>query len=659
MKLRLLLLIALAAVLGVALGFRGGGAPPPESDGASSEAGEPSPESGPRLRGTPLRDGVEEPTSSSEWVGRSGASSIAGVLLGPDGRGEADAVLAARQADVRRVVRTDDEGRFRFEGLASGSWALEVGDPHEHRMRRLDTVQAGTEGLVFRLEKPLRGRLRLHVVGPDGLPVPHFDVAIARRGGGAIPSDATSPVYVRTDGAPVWVQVSRARSASGEPLPYAPRSWGPILAEPGERTLRLEPAARLWGRVVGPEGAPVPRIEVFALPLDRGPATGRGGGFQEHVRTDAEGRFAFRGLAWVPYKLFVSSRPPFAHALPVVAEAGAEVLLRLEHGTTAEVQVVDAEGRPVAGSALSVWRGLGFTNAVTDAEGVARIDRILPGQVYRLRMAPPASRDDLPLVLRDAWGPRETVLAFPPGRRLEGRVVTDEGAPVEGAKVTAVDRLDWHHTEQTSASGTFAFGGLPAGSVRVRAQHGDDLSAVVEAGAGDAEVEIPLAASTELSVVVADWPAGAEGATAYLRMEAHAGGDRTARLSSEGRARFLRVDPRGTYAFYAAVTQGEAASVAWAAAVRGDAEEVRLRVRPGSVIEGTVTWPRDLPRPLVEIQELGRVTRTLVDADGRFRLTGLPEGTWTVEVESRDFGGRRTAHRTVRTGSSVHLDLGS
>ena len=105
---------------------------------------------------------------------------LAGRVLDRDGRAVPGAwVTCGRGEEARnQTASTDQEGAFRFEGLLAGDWTLAVwvGDGTADL-----TVQAeaGREDLVLRVQQAFTPGLVIHVLDPEGKPIPRFEVVTA------------------------------------------------------------------------------------------------------------------------------------------------------------------------------------------------------------------------------------------------------------------------------------------------------------------------------------------------------------------------------------------------------------------------------------------------------------------------------------------------
>jgi hypothetical protein len=143
--------------------------------------------------------------------------------------------------------------------------------------------------------------------------------------------------------------------------------------------IRVENERRLMGRVVSPTGEPVVRAKVnarisdYALPI-----------YVSIFRavTDNEGRFQLSGLPAVPFNVWVSDpddrwvhRPQ--ESIEGTMADGPELRLTMEAAVEISGKVVDSEGNPVEGAAISALadtrEGSGLDDDVTDRLGRYRL----------------------------------------------------------------------------------------------------------------------------------------------------------------------------------------------------------------------------------------------------------------------------------------------
>ena len=198
----------------------------------------------------------------------------------------------------------------------------------------------------------------------------------------------------------------------------------------------LAVAGSIAGRVVDRAGRqPVENAVVSALPVYAG------GGYAWGGKTDLNGRYRIHGLRPGTWSLCVYSPrhpPETRHRIHVVVERDRETTadLLVEQGVTLRGQVVDAEGRAVAGARVKARMG-NHEPAVTDPNG---------------RFSLPGLPEEVSVHLdADGKTPVDSGIRFTPDEqrsglamrtyclkdvaRIRGRVLGPDRAPLEGAEV--------------------------------------------------------------------------------------------------------------------------------------------------------------------------------------------------------------------------------
>ena len=424
-------------------------------------------------------------------------------------------------------------------------------------------------------------------------------VAVGARGGGVKAPDEppkASAVAEVASPAPASVAGSGALAAAPASLPVGapPVPTGPRAA----------------GRVVAADGAAVAGARVLAFPADRGrpfrlddpvglPS------FVHATTTGPDGRFDLALDAEVPVSSLIAVAGGHAPAFLGAARDGDDVVLTLSRPGTLLAHVVDLEGIPIASARVRDCTAIDLLveehAATTDAAGRCRIDGL-----------PVASRETpflhhCVLVEADGWGPlyfpgipvrsgeeRAQDYALTRGATVVGTVLDGEtGDPVEGAHVVLVSSEGFAGAPRasgatvdnpfamralgattTATAGTYRFehvpaeGLVPIDSARGSPKGGKEIALVVAwktgtSASSDSLPAVPAGATIESSVRL--WPA----ATIVGRCVDDAGGPIAGAFVSASAP-----EPRGEW----------------------------------------VPW---------SLEQAPR-TGALTDADGRFRLPGLP-----------------------------------
>lgn len=263
-------------------------------------------------------------------------------------------------------------------------------------------------------------------------------------------------------------------------------------------TLSLPPGIALRGVVVDDAGRPVAGAAIALARWNDAVAT-------VLTHSDADGRFAARdvGTPCGVGAFAAGLQPSPLQLLSAAAGAAVELRCELAHGGGAlHGRVFDSDGRAVAGAVLRAGAPAGRALQLlpggvrglsppprqvrTDADGRFALGGLAAGvqpvQVRAPLLAPWRGEVQVP-----AGGDGELVLHLQPGVALRGSVALDDGAPVAGAAVQVGEpgELAFQATA-TAIDGSFAFAGLPAGELRLRADGGDSGRAetLLQAAAG-------------------------------------------------------------------------------------------------------------------------------------------------------------------------------
>jgi hypothetical protein len=539
------------------------------------------------------------------------------LALGPGDAGAGEAPL---------VAMADEDGRFRFDHLVAGAYALLVEAPGLAPARRGGVAVPGAEAVV-RLAG--QGAAVEGVVVAGGVPVAGARVRLGSEG--AVARETTSG----SDGRFVLHGLGRGaafvlRAAHGA------RASRAIAASTGEGAaparLELGPAFAVTGVVVDERGRPVPEVEVRAESEPGDPLA-------EAMTTQLDGRFRLGPLAAGAWRLSARAAGFVARTLTLGPAAPPEQRLVLTRAAELFGRVVDARGAVVAkadvrcvaagGDELAVIlaplplaaeaaalapgagrAGVGVRALRTDAKGAFRVSELPPG-AYHLEISRPPSA---PLRSPDwtlAAGEARDVgaLALRDGTAVSGRVLDETGAPVGGARVQTTPSLGVF--AETDGAGAFAFT-LPPGRYAVSA-----------AGPGAATVSVDVGATS---------PAPLE-----LRLSRA-----DARL--EGLARDSAFRP---------LARARVRAYAFEAPVGGAAPDAAVPVATATTdAGGHFTLARVPARPLwIEVDQAGYPVAGLVVAPGaRADVTVPVAGALAGEVRERGTGATLARARVEAVG---------
>ncbi|HTG34315.1 MAG TPA: carboxypeptidase-like regulatory domain-containing protein [Thermoanaerobaculia bacterium] len=456
-------------------------------------------------------------------------------------------------------------------------------------------------------------------------------------------------------------------------------------------TLALDPAAAVAGLVVDGASKPLAgaRVQAVLLSWDRARSFSRSGPADPRATAGPDGRFLLARLlagetwelrallpGWAPARISLSGLAP--------GKTREGVRLVLGRGRTASGRVIDRSGQPVPGAGIflaattgerapaagdppAVPRGRG--NGVDSWSAVAGAD----GRFTVVAL--PAGRVDL-RVAREGFA-AVTVRAVPipagegpcdlgtvilePGAEVRGAVVDREGKPVSGAEVYAGKDLrrlrfatdagvpiDRKPEATTGSDGRFILSDLRRGErldleVRAAGYRPGNAAGVPAPTARPLRIVLDRGVRVAGRVVDAGERPVA-GAELELRSE-RPGGERGIIRHVGGATTRTAADADGRFVFDG-VPPGGATLDAWAAGFQ-PAQGRDLRLPPegvdglkveldrGAVIEGRVrTSAGD---PVEDARVVCGSAAAISDADGFYRLEGLPTGRRKVQLLHRDY----------------------
>ncbi len=588
-------------------------------------------------------------------------------------------------------ARSDDEGVALIRGLADVSYQVSGSILWEGVAAYMNAeVRPTSEGATLMFEAPNQGVPSVSVVllGPDGNVVPRADVAIVEesRGGGSSGGVAYNgkPFDVsrsrgRTNS---YVRVANARDAEGEPLPIGPHTYR--IPEEGPELMRLRlPRGRvITGRVVGPDGVGVRGVTLTAKVVReaRDEVLVGDDGLHAKVVTEANGGFSMISLADAEYVL--TSIVPTGLTRPSetirLRSGSSDVRIALGRSEDFVLTIVDASGQPIRGATVRVseqppdgtpWSG--STILTSDRHGRVALLGLAPGRIHALTVTPPRTTSDL-LPAHDAeWIPASSEITLEPALALSG-VVRDAvtGKPVPGARVRIPRDTGGHASVVANDEGAFVFETL-AGGVTYRlkgARPGKHFpprdAVVVEARAGDTDIEVVIDAGGHLEIHVTGIDAIPRGLMALVAERSSAGDRHVEATVDENGVAHVWGLPRETPL---CVVVGPTASgkVAVAESVVSDGPAVTLTLKQGATLDVGLTVAGGGALPTTDNRSLTLwrpgwpPLRCRVNDDGSFAFLGLPAGEWHAEVNlwvvgAPDYHGEAT----VRAGdTSVTIEI--
>jgi len=247
--------------------------------------------------------------------------------------------------------------------------------------------------------------------------------------------------------------------------------------KPNQRQREARRADAIEGRVVGDDGQPLIKIQVYAS------AIGRLGGFSRTAGADDEGKFQVEDLA--PRAYSVSARVPgyvvsSESAGPRYYRSGDFVNITMMKGSVITGTVTDSSGKPVVAMYVNVIRvrdteGRPVRNPApsiarqTDDRGVYRLYGLLPGSYLVVAGAPGSSAPRI-----TEWYAEEAPTYFPSATRdTAAEVIVDKGQEATGIDIRYLGELGHAISGRDFTSGE----GSLSPPVRVRVR-GTDLTGI-------------------------------------------------------------------------------------------------------------------------------------------------------------------------------------
>ncbi|HEY0706709.1 MAG TPA: carboxypeptidase-like regulatory domain-containing protein, partial [Polyangia bacterium] len=424
---------------------------------------------------------------------------VSGVVLDQRRQPIADARVAAATGTPHgrwsAAVRTDEQGRFRIEGLATGALTLSaLGSAGAIEMKAGRLEQGGVRDveLVLAQGGSVAGVARL----PNGKPaaaVPVF--AFASQSNGAPWSHPTASCSTNADGSyhlaplPEGEVVVRVVNPGDDPFAGLPgrshrRDRAFVVLSAGESKTGVDLVVSrndltISGRVVDADGRPVAGAALNAIPNGDGAAVPRA-----RTLSQVDGQFLIEGLSEGPHTIVVTQGDQSDMRREGVPAGSAGIELRLEKYGSLDGVVVDSSGRPVPTFVVVARPLLGPNPSEPDLRshwGRPQLRAEIlsqPDGAFRLPAVPAATYEIVafgpdhsvatlhPLVVA-AGEPRHNLrLTTRPGATIRGRVVDHRtGLPIAGARAEGRGTAHGLITGATNADGWFSLSGLPAGNV--------------------------------------------------------------------------------------------------------------------------------------------------------------------------------------------------
>jgi len=484
--------------------------------------------------------------------------------------------------------------------------------------------------------------------------------------------------------------------------------------------LEIRLGARVSGRIVDEQGAPVEGVEI-GMQIQRG--SGSHGSSGQH-RTAADGSFTVAGIQ--PGRLSLNfSKTGFSYLEDDVGlladgdvRSGLEEVLR--RGLSVTGRVLWPDGRPGAGARVDYQlpREQGSSKhryfrteraeITADADGAFEISGL---ESHKITITAQAEVDDGAPSATDtrkqkksSWkahlddvapGTRDLVITLQESAAIRGRAVDDQGAALESFQVRAepVDGSEeWERRQRAQTAvgraGDFVLDGLHDGDwdlVAEAKQFAKSSTQRIRVPHDGAEIVLVLPRGATISGIVVDREgkpvrgakAAARAADAASRFNAWNRDDPSARSDAEGRFQVEGIPPGPVRVV--ATADGMAASVPLPLELApGQVESgLTLALRLPGRITGEVLDDAGRPMPGRPVHANGMAEQTyhdtVTDASGRFEIEGVtPDRYWVSsqpsqeELDALDEGefqvawakSSKQAVADVKEGQTAHIVLG-
>lgn len=356
--------------------------------------------------------------------------------------------------------RSDEHGRFAFEGLPAGAYGFVLGDHvlgDVEIQAVLDLAEGEEKGPVV-LTQSSRAALEVQVTGADFEPAVDVEVSVGVVDGPRLEASADAEGKVVFDDLPPGQIVVSAR----HPLLGTAEQRRSLQPGPNDVTLVLESGGRIRGRVVDADGEPVANAQLDLEPVD---AT-----LSALAHSEPDGSFEMKAPSPGTYRLRTEARGWASADLPL--EVGARDLegieVRLSRGTDLVGRVLGLEAEDLTRVRVSARSRATrrFVKGVVSHDGGYRIQGLGSGAWQVTGELSDPRRVVEEQVTVDPESERaELDLQFSEGYALSG-VVRLRDEPADRA-VVYLRGMGSLIEDRTDGSGSFRFAGLEPGEYRL------------------------------------------------------------------------------------------------------------------------------------------------------------------------------------------------
>ncbi len=517
------------------------------------------------------------------------------------------------------------------------------------------------------------GTVRLHVVGPDGTPVPRALVVTTIRGDN---SAKTSSRDVRSGEATIGassgdcrVEVFAATDADGNALPLG--IYDRVLRGASGRVEVVLPVGTvISGRVRLADGSGLKDAEVSAR-TESGREFGPRG-VHRAARTAEDGSFSLVGVGDREYSLEVVPGGAHPAPKPVTVRGGdsnVDIVLSAGPGVVS-VSLVDSQDRPITGTRVNVYSAKARDRSLTgevmerlsDRNGAFELKGLDPDETYDLRFTLPQDRPDLASVRRPSWQPQSEIIRVPRGYEVSGTVRDTTRRPVANATVRGVERGGGTPPALTGKDGKFRLIGLTYGPALLSIESDEEsrtpMRARVAVTPEKPSIDIvvrPISAEAEVTRRVRHAKAGRR-AVLFHRDPDEAPTE--LRVSKDGMIRLGSGDDAYEGTLWIPAAPPESDLTLCVDLVGFTPRETPLTPLPSGKFRVKVVGARAADAATVRASRYGgpRFTGRVVTA-GTFEVEGVAPGSWSVVALNRKGRPIASAVLVAKSGETVEVEL--
>jgi protocatechuate 3,4-dioxygenase beta subunit len=586
----------------------------------------------------------------------------AGTVSGPDGR------FSFR-------VRTDDDLKLRAvkKGFPPATSEAVKLAPGERRGNFVLTIPSGIEvtgKVTDQNGNPLSGVSVMSSPTPNGQ-----RGMVMRMVVGAMPGNDEDTVKTASDGTYSIRVTEGSQDFAFKREGFSTknvRGKTVSLAGPNVVDATLDPSVEISGRVVR-GGAGVEGVNLMSFVF--------GGGDSADAVTGPDGSFTLRGLSPGSTRVMIRKEEDLVNEQRQLTAPGRDVVIELPAGIRVSGRVVEkSTKKPVTSFQVGVSTsrsGGGMVmmmppmlRSVTSDDGSFTLDNVPLGAINFVASAPGYTTTRMNLNVEEGKPITNLEVELDTGVRLFGKITAPDGTALADATVSLammggpgmnVARATDQRTV-TNSSGEYELDALEPGEETIEVSHSKYLPErkTVELKGHEQRLDVQLSAGNRVSGVVVT-ESGAPVADADVSAFASGGFPSSEKTDASGRFEFDSLSP-ARYQFSASKAGYVETTMKDVDVAAGT--PVRLVLKSGGTIYGSVRGltAEELTTTTVEARGAESNATATVDANGAYRLEGVPAGTVSVRavMMGRGFSSRKVSPSQViemAPGASRQLDL--